>query len=259
MFSARKLCIYKDLIIHKSIADFRRDSERTYMGIVWWVLEPILYMSIYYVIFKIFLQIKVENFVPYLLTGLVGFQWFSNSIARAGNSILTNAPLVQQVQFSNIIFPIIAILTATLQSLISFGVLLIILWAFGLDMGIFYLSLPIVLFIEFLFILGCSLVLSAVIPFIPDIYMLIPHIIRIIFYFSAIMYSVTNLPEKAQFFLQFNPMLQIVAGMRDSMMYARWPSWEPLVIITFFSVCAIFVGAFLIFHNDTIYAKRITR
>lgn len=259
MVSARKLNQYKDLIIHKAIADFRRESERTYIGVVWWVLEPLLYMAIYYVVFSVFLRVKVEDFVPFLLIGLVTFRWFAVALSRASTAILSNAALVHQVQFSNIIFPIIAIVTCTLQFLFSLAVLLILLRLFGMEVGLYYLAFPIVLFVELLLILGCGLVLSAVVPFVPDVSMLVEHLIRVVFYMSAIMYPVSILPEKAQFYLRFNPMLQLVEAMRDPLMYARWPSWDSLIILAFFSICAIGIGCKLITHFDTIYAKRIMR
>lgn len=259
MVSARKLNLYKDLIIHKALADFRRESQRTYIGVIWWILEPLLYMAIYYVVFGVFLRIRVEDFVPFLLIGLVTFRWFAVSLSRASTAILSNAALVHQVQFSNIIFPIIAIVTSTLQFLFSLAVLFILLWLFGMEVGLYYFGFPIVLFVELLFILGCGLILSAVVPFVPDISMLIDHLIRVVFYMSCIMYPLSLLPEKAQFYLQFNPMLHLVGAMRDPLMYAQWPSWGSLSVIAFFSICAIGIGFKLITRYDTLYAKRIAR
>lgn len=259
MVSTRKLNLYKDLIIHKALADFRRESARTYIGVFWWVLEPLLYMAIYYVVFSVFLRIQVENFVPFLLIGLVTFRWFAVALSRASTAILSNAALVHQVQFSNVIFPIIAIVTSTLQFLFSLAVLFILLWLFGMEVGVYYFGFPIVLFVELLFILGCGLILSAVVPFVPDISMLIEHLIRVVFYMSCIMYPISILPEKALFYLRFNPMLHLVEAMRAPLMYARWPSWENLGILAFLSICAIGIGFKLITHFDTLYAKRITR
>jgi len=259
MTSFQKLRVYRDLIVYKALADFRQESERTYIGIFWWILEPLLYMAIYYVVFGVFLNVRVENFVPYLLIGLVAFRWFAVGISRASRAILSNAALVHQVQFSNIIFPIINIVTATLQFFFSLAVLLIILWLLGMPVGVFYLGFPLVLLVELLLILGFGLILAALVPFVPDLAMLVEHLLRVVFYMSAVMYPVSMLPEKALLYLQFNPMLHVIAAMRDPLMYSAWPDWGRLGALAAVSIVAIGIGYKLITHYDTIYAKTITK
>lgn len=250
---------YKNLVLHKAYADFRAEAERTYLGVAWWVLEPLIDMLIYYLVFAVFLRRGEEDFVPFLLTGLVAWRFFSVAVLRASNSILNNANMVRQIAFKKIMFPIVAILTCTFEFIFSLLLLFLFLTIYGYRLSIHFIAFPLVLVVELLLVLALAFPLSALVPFFPDLSKLLAYGMRIMFFMSGIVFSVSRLPSEARFVLQFNPALTIIDSFRDVLMYQRWPQWQHLGIVFAISLLSIFFGIRLISRFDPLFAKRISR
>ena len=66
----------KDLIAYKTYADLRAEAERTYLGVVWWFLDPLIHISIYYFVFSVIMSRGTENFIAFLAVGVIVWRWF---------------------------------------------------------------------------------------------------------------------------------------------------------------------------------------
>lgn len=248
---------YRNLVLHKAYADFRAEAERTYLGVIWWVLEPLINMFIYYLVFGVFLRVGRENFIPYLLTGLVVWRFYDTTVTRAAGSILSNMTLVRQTAFHKIIFPLIAICTCSFEFVFSLGLLFAALMLTGFYPTIHIVLLPVLLLVLLLFTMATALPLAVMVPFVPDLMKAVQYILRIVFYMSGIMYEISVLPHKAQAFLHWNPAVYIIAGFRDILMYRKWPDYHALWEIAAASCVLIVFGVFLHAYFDTVYAKRV--
>lgn len=248
---------YKNLVLHKAYADFRAEAERTYLGVIWWVLEPLINMAIYYLVFGVFLGAGRDNFVPYLLTGLVVWRFFDTTVNRAARSILSNMNLVRQTAFHKIIFPLIAICTCSFEFLFSLGLLFTVLLIYGFWPALQIVLLPVLLLVLLLFTLGISLPLAALVPFVPDLMKPVQYGLRLAFYMSGIMYYVPDLPKNARALLQWNPALHIIQAFREILMEQKWPEWDVLLIVVGLSLALIAFGVYINQRFDPLYAKRV--
>ena len=250
---------HKNLILHKAWADFRAEAERTYLGVVWWVLDPLINMAIFYLVFGLFLGMGSHDFIPFLLTGLVVWRFIEATVVRASNSILQNVATVRQVSFRKVIFPLIAICTCVMEYFFSLALLFTVLLICGYRPGITWLAVPALLLVELLFVVALSLPLAVVVTFVPDVAKLISQGLRILFYLSGIFYTAKRLPPAIGPWLKVNPVVHVVEGMRDALMYGRWPSWGPLVLMGLASLVVAAGGWMLIGRFDPLFAKRIAR
>jgi lipopolysaccharide transport system permease protein len=250
---------YKNLIMHKAWADFRAEAERTYLGVVWWVLDPLINMAIFYLVFGVFLKMGTEDFIPFLLTGLVVWRFIEATVVRASNSILQNVTMVRQVAFRKVIFPLIAVGTCVMEYMFSLALLFTVLLIYGYRPGVTWLAVPVLLAVELAFVLAMSLPLAVVVTFVPDVGKLITQVLRILFYLSGIFYTAKRLPPSVGPWLKFNPAIHIVEGMRDVLMYGVWPNWVALGVVGLVSVLAAVGGWVLIGRFDPLFAKRIAR
>jgi len=258
MFRCLNILPYKDLILHKAWADFKADSQRTYLGIAWWVLDPIINTFVFYLVFGVVMQRKTPDFVPFLLIGLVVWRWFDSSSRGAARSIYANVSFVRQVSFPKIVFPLITIMTSTYQFIFSLGILFITLWFFGIPFDGHMLLFPVVLLVEWLLIVALGLLLGSVVPFIPDLATFFDYLFRIGFFMSGIFYVVADMPqERMRSVLRLNPMVTVIEASRDLLMHGRMPNWTVLGATALVSLVGIYVGAVLISRFDLIYAKRI--
>lgn len=224
---------------------------------VWWILDPLVNTLIYYLLFGVFFKKGGPDFVPFLMIGVVGWIWFSATISGAARSILANVGFVRQVAFMKIVFPVTQILVCTYQFCFSLVILFLVLTLYGVTPSASWLMFPCVLGIELLFICGLSLLLSAIVPFVPDLTNLIPYLLRLLFFFSGVMYKHTEIGPVASKVLAYNPMVHILNAYRDTLMYNAPVHWPPLIAIGAGSLVMMYFGAWLISRFDNIYAKRI--
>lgn len=254
-----KLVRSRDLILYRAYADLRSESKRTYLGVLWWILAPIITTMIYYVVFRVLLRRGGEDFIPFLFIGLVMWRWFDSTVSEGARAILNNRSMLRQVALPKIVFPATVALVKTFKFAFSFMVLFFVLWLFDFEIQKYYLALPVLLIIEFLFIMAVMLPLSAIVPFFPDMGELIGHVLQLMFFLSCIFYSVKDVGTKYEELLYLNPMILLISSFRDVLMREKWPyHWDYLVILALLSALFIYVGAALISHFDKVYAKRIT-
>jgi len=246
---------YFDLILYKAYADLRSEAEKTYIGFLWWILDPIIFMSIFYIVFGLLLKRGTEDFIPFLLIGLVVWRWFQNTVSHGANTILINRGLMRQVYLPKIIFPIVVILIDLTKFAFVFILLLIYLWIEGFPIGISYFALPILLTIQLILIIALTCFAAALVPFLPDLKILIDHALHILFFLSGIFFAGSSIPEQYQFYFYLNPMASIIEGYREILMYNQWPNGYALLVIGSLSLLGI-VGSYrLLEHYDHVYPK----
>lgn len=250
---------YKDLILHKAWAEFRSESERRYLGLVWWMLDPLIQMAIYYFVFGILLQRGGPGFIPLLLCGLTCWRWFDSGVKNGSRSILRHKGFVQRVAFHKIVFPVSMLLTSMMKFAFSLMVLFILLGISGVPFQPYFFLLPVVLAVELLLIFGLSLPLAAFVPFVPDVYSLVEYALRLMFFMSAIFYRIDDQPEKLQLILRLNPMCIVIESSRDVLLHARMPDWGRLGAVAALGVLGIYAGAYMTWRFDSYYAKRMVQ
>jgi lipopolysaccharide transport system permease protein len=258
MLNTNKLDIfsrYVELILYKTYADLRAEAERTYLGFLWWIFEPIMYMFVYYIFFAIWLGHQTDDFVPFLLVGLTAWQWLKSCLSHGSETILGGHFLMQQVHLPKIIFPIILILTDSVKFLFILTLLLLFLWIYGFPIGMPYLALPLLLLVQLLFTTALTFFLAAIIPFIPDLRFVVENILLAIFFVSGIIIKVDLVPVAYRGYYYMNPIVNIVEDYRNILMYNAWPNWLSLFIIAIFSIIGIWLGIRLIARFEYIYPK----
>lgn len=217
--------------------DFKEQFLGSYLGIIWAVLRPILFMTIVWFIFSIgFKGQQIENNVPfvlYLMCGYIPWFFFSDSIFSGMNSVVSNSYLVKKVNFRVSILPIVKILSTLFLHLIFIGILIIIFLLYGYKPTVYWIQLPFYTFILFILVLGISWFTSALRVFMKDVSQVISVLLQLGFWITPIFWSVKMLPEKYLYILEFNPMVYIVEGYRNCFIYQKW-FWESYEFATFF-------------------------
>ncbi|MEZ5673238.1 MAG: ABC transporter permease [Thiotrichaceae bacterium] len=249
---------YLELIFYKTYADLRAETERTYLGFMWWIFEPIMYMTIFYVMFGILLGHRTDDYVPFLLVGLTIWQWFKSCLSHASETILGAHFLMKHVNLPKIIFPIILILTDTVKFLFIFSLLLVFLWLRGYQLNEHYWALPALFVVQLLLITACSLILAAIVPFLPDLRFVVENVLTAVFFMSGVFLDVSKLPHVLDFHKQLyylNPMVNIIEDFRNVLMYNNPPDWRALAIISVVSLLGIWFGKHLIQKFEYVYPK----
>jgi len=158
------------LIWFRAICELKAKSARDHLNILWWFLEPILYMSVFYVVFGVLMPHgDTENFPAFLLIGIVVWRWFAGAIQQSVPCIPHNAHLINLIYIPKYAFPLMAVVQHTIKFVIVLGMLAVFLWYSGARPGSAVLWLPVVLIVQFAFIVACALFIASIHPFVPDI------------------------------------------------------------------------------------------
>jgi lipopolysaccharide transport system permease protein len=246
---------YIELALYKTYAELRAESARTYAGVLWWIIDPAIQMVIYYVVFGIFFNHRTENYVPFLLVGLVVWRWLHSALMEGSNAIILAKDLVRQVYLPKILLPTVVVLANTAKFALSFVLLLVVLRLFGLPCGIAYAALPVLLAVEMLLILASTYFFAALAPFLPDIRIILDNALRTLVFISGVFFSGHMIPEQFRPYFYLNPMAVLIESFRDVLLDNRWPAWSAILTVGALSLLGTALSAALVARNEYVYPK----
>ena len=257
---------FRDLILYKVYADLRAESSRTYLGFLWWILEPAIMVAIFYVLLALVMGTWSVDAIPVLLVGFVAWKWFETSVKRGADSIRQNRGLMQQVHLSKVFFPVVTVLTESVRFLFAFAVLIAFVLIRGNEVNVYYATLPLVLLSQLLLMLGLALLFAAVVPFLPDLLTLIESCLRVGFFVSGVMFSaiessplafeeMTDLQRKI-FYL--NPVANCIDAMRMPLLHNGYFPLLPLLYVGLLGIGLAIIGILIIQKYDYTYPRLVS-
>jgi len=253
----KKMQHYLAIIIQKSVNDIIAESRRGYIGLLWWVVEPVLYMGVFYLLFVVGFKRGGEGAVAFLLIGLVVWKWFDSSIRLSTTCITVNYGLIQQVYIPKFIFPMIVVLTSTIKFLIIFVLLIIFLVVIGYTPTLSWLAIPVVIMVQLYLMLAFGGLLAATVPLLPDVRLIIENGLTLMFFMSGIFFDISSVSPKIQTYLNLNPMLGIIKNIRGILIDGLWPDWMLLGQITLIAILTSGLAWWILIKLDKSYAKII--
>jgi lipopolysaccharide transport system permease protein len=218
-----------ELIWTKAIFNLRSEVQRNYLSYGWWVLEPLLYMFIYYIVFALLLKSGGENYPVFLLTGLIPWMWFMKAVSGSSNSIIAGQNLMLQVGLPSIIFPLVSLLQATLKQMPVFILLLGFVWLQNYTPGAHWWGLIPVIIVQALLTIAFACMVAAVIPFIRDLSYLVPTGLTLLMFLSGIFYDYKSISENWQELFLLNPMAFLLKCYREILIDGVMPDLVTLM------------------------------
>ena len=250
---------YSELIKTLVSRDLQVRYKKSVLGYVWTWLDPLMTMFVFILIFDIILSIKVEHFPVYLLSGLIPWIFFSNSIGGSLNSISGNATLIKRVYYPREIFPITIILGNLVNMFLSLLVLIPIILIYRIEINFNVLFLPVAILFLFLVTLGFAFFFSCLNVFFRDISYVVPFIIRLWFYLTPIFYVIEGrIPEKyLNIYMILNPLAVILSLFRASLMGHSFPAIKYIYAGFLICIFALMLGYAFFKKNEDLMVKRI--
>ncbi len=247
-----------DLVLHRGVSELRAEANRSYLGVVWWVVEPALYLAVFYLVFEMGFRRGADNFVPYLLCGLVPWKWFEGTVRSASTIVITSVGLMRQVYLPKYLLPLSVLVTNTLKFGIILGIFLVFLLAYGLPVFTEALIwLPVVMLVQLLLITAAGGLAAALVPLIPDLRYVVGYGLTMMFFMSGIFFSLADMSPEAQRYLMLNPMLLIIDAYRDILLQSTAPSGMHLTVVAFGSTVVLVAVAWLFHRFDRFYPRVI--
>lgn len=246
---------YLDIVLFKAYADLRVERSRTYLGMVWWTVEPLVYMAVFWVVFVHVMGTRDENTVSFLLVGIIFWQWFKSCISHGSASVLEARGLIQQVKLPPVIFPLVTIATDTVKFSVVLALLILFLWWDGHANTQAMLSLPFLLLVEFALLSAVTIWLAAFVPFVPDLRFVAENILLALMFLSGIFYDIRNVSAEAQPYFEYNPIALLIQQIRLVLLEGQWPNWSAMLIMLVISLALCLLGAHVTERLRRFYPK----
>jgi len=222
---------FLELVWFSTYAELRAERSRSYLGLLWWLVEPALMMAAFWLVFDRILGTGGPGYIPFLLVGLVVWQWLKSSVVHAGHAIWMNLALVRQVRLPVLLFPLVALLADGIKFGVVFVLLLAVLWAAGYPPNLAYLSLPLLLAGMAVCAAGGGLLLAALMPLLPDLRFVIEQVLTVLMFLSGVVFALQRVPAPLADWLAWNPVLVLLDALRGVLLQGLWPDWSALARI----------------------------
>jgi lipopolysaccharide transport system permease protein len=224
---------YRELLYFLVWRDIKVRYKQTALGVAWIVLQPLVTMVIFSLLFGGLLQVPSDG-APYPVfayAGLLPWNYFAGALTRASQSLVGSAHLITKVYFPRMLIP----LSGVTAGLVDFGVALVVL----IGLMAYYrlaptaaiaLILPLLL-LALITALGFGLWLGALNVRYRDVNYLVPFLVQTWMYVTPVIYPATIIPERFRWLLALNPMSGVVQGFRQALLgpyLEQAPPWNPL-------------------------------
>jgi len=228
--------------------DFKKKYKRTFLGMLWSVISPLLQLLVMSLVFTQFFGRNVPHFTIYLFSGNLLFSYFSDATTGGMRALLGNADIFSRVNVPKYMF----LFSRVLQSLINFALTLMVYFIFvaidGLPFRISFFALLYPIAMMTLFNIGVGMILSALFVFFRDIEYLYSVFTMLLMYMSAIFYMVDAYAEHVQRLFLLNPVYVYIKYFRIIVIDGGFPSLEYHLLSAGYAIILFGLG-FLIYRK----------
>ena len=233
---------YRELFLILAWRDISVRYKQTIIGILWAIIRPFLTMVVFTVIFGRIAKLPSDGSAPYALmvfAAMLPWSLFSNALSESSNSLISNANLIGKVYFPRLIIPAATLVTAFIDFLISFIILIGMMIYYQFAPGWHMLLLPCFIILALLASLGPGLWITALNVKYRDFRYIIPFVVQFGLYVSPVGFSSKVVPEQWRLLYSLNPIVGVIDGFRWCILGGNSPIYMPgfllsLAIIAFF-------------------------
>ncbi len=223
----RELWRRREFAITVPLGELKAQNQDSALGQIWHLLNPLLLIAVYYLIFGVILQVEerrgVDNYLPFLIVGVIIFDYTRTSIQAGARMIVKNRKLVQSINFPRAVLPLSAIVSEAIAHLYSLPIMLVLVTVVpgGPAPQWTWLLLVVVFVLQSMFNLGISMVVARLSFHFRDMQQLLPFVMRLYFYSSGVLIPINPeiIPNTALVtILQLNPAYLIVEMAREAVL-----------------------------------------
>lgn len=246
-----------NLINEMAKMKLKSQTNKLVLSYFWWVLEPLIIVSLFYAVFQIILQRGNDNYFIFLIVGKVIFLWFSKAAVIGSFGLKQNKGIIAQTAIPKWIFTMANVHEATYKSMISVIVLLAFLFLFDLSNPIYWIQLPVLFFITYIFIVSVALILSVLVAWADDFSQLISMAMMGLMFASGIFWDINSVNDKnlVDLILIINPVAAVINIYREVLINGVWIRPLSLMPILSYSIILLIID-YYVFKN---FNNKITR
>jgi lipopolysaccharide transport system permease protein len=223
---------YRELLYFLIWRDVKVRYKQTLLGAAWAILQPLLTMVIFTLLFGRLAGIKSDG-IPYPIfayAGLLIWTFFANAVSNSGNSLVSSANLVTKIYFPRMIIPGAAVGACLVDFVISFVILVPLMIYYEIRVSAMLVMVPVLIALATLLAIGVGMWLSALNVKYRDIRYAIPFLTQLWMFASPVIYPASMIPEKWRWILMLNPLTGLIENLRIALFAGRSFEWKSLIV-----------------------------
>jgi ABC-2 type transport system permease protein len=242
---------YRELIWALALKDLKIRYKRSVLGFLWALLNPALLMLVMTLVFSTIMRFSIPHYPVFLLSVLLPWTFFSQSLSYAVESIVGNGDLIKKVRVPKLVFPVAAVVSNIINLLLSLIPLALLV---PLTRHPFYWTwvyLPVPLVALTIFTLGATFFFATANVYYRDVAHILQIVLSAWFYVTPIIYSLDFIPPHYQWIFKLNPLIYVINGFRLAVYYGMLPRLQSIAASFVCGIAALIIG-FAIFrkHQD---------
>jgi ABC-type polysaccharide/polyol phosphate export permease len=241
-------------------ADLKKHGSDTLLGNVWWVLDPLLQMVVYVVLVQVIFAVKIEDYPLFVFAAILPWKWFSSAVSDGIVSVTSRDRIIKQVKFPKIVLPVAATVGGIAN--FAFGMIPLVLLAFLFyrdRLTAYYLLIPAVAVVQFVFSLAMAVLVAGVNVFFRDIANVARHVLRLWFYLSPALYTFDSVAHRANGWVgtieMLNPWTPLFESYRALIYNGTMPNWVSLGILLIVSTVFLALATLFFKRVEPSFAK----
>lgn len=244
------------LVIELVRRELKLRYRGTWLGFLWTMLNPLIMMVVYTLVFSAFLGLGIPKFPAFLLCGLLPWMmWFTESVTSGTNCLVNHAGFLKNTVFPSEVLPVVSVAVGMMNYLFSLPLLLLLLLVFHVPPKATLLALPVVMAVQFIFTLGLVYLTATYNVFFRDLSYLVNHLLLALFFLTPIMYDFSVIPERFHWILKLNPLTIIIDSYRNIFLYGAWPHWENLGYVLVLGIALVILGSWAFETHREVFAE----
>jgi ABC-2 type transport system permease protein len=233
---------YRELIWALALKELKVRYKRSVLGFLWALLNPALMMLVITVVFSTILRFGIPHYAIFLLSVLLPWTFFSQSLSYAVESIVGNGDLIKKVSVPKLVFPVAAVVSNIINLLLSFIPLALIVIVMRHPFYRTWLYLPVPMLALIIFTLGMTFFFAAANVYYRDVAHVVQVVLSAWFYFTPIIYALDFIPPNRQWLFKLNPIIYVMNGFRLAVYYGLLPRWQSIAASFVCALVALFIG-----------------
>ena len=233
---------YRELIWALAMKELKLRYKRSVLGFLWALLNPALMMAVLTLVFSTVLRFGIPHYAIFLLSVLLPWTFFSQSLGYAVDCIVGNGDLIRKVSVPKLVFPVAAVVSNIINLFLSLIPMALLVLALRHPFYSTWLFLPVPALALILFTLGMTCFFATANVFYRDVSHILQVVLSAWFYFTPIIYALDFVPANLQWIFRLNPMIYVINGFRLAIYYGMLPSWRSIAASFLCGIVALIVG-----------------
>lgn len=253
---------YYNYEVRAAKSSLKTEVANSYLNWIWWVLDPLFTMIIYYLIFGVVFKAKEEHFMPFLFIGQTMWNFFNKNVVQSVRMIKRNKSIVSKVYIPKFVLLFTNMMVNGFKMMISWVIVIIMMIVSKVEFsGYVVCYIPIMLVLVMITFAVCINLMHFGV-YVEDLGNVVNIAMQLLFYMTGIMYSIENrlgpdYPVISDILTYCNPVALLIRDMRNVLIYGQAPAWGVLAIWVVIAIIFSVIGIRTIYKNENSYVKVI--